>query len=170
MSFRSLPYCHRLDLPVLEYSDQAKKIKNYAVKNEDANSRLIRELKEELAELRHRISGTRESIFDPTISLGQQLVTYRTKDGEPKTITQAELQDQFEASERLMNDLNQTWEEKLERSRCQRLEREAALEAMGILVEKDFIGIHTPKKVGPIHLGITAYVSLTIVSDRCHIL
>jgi hypothetical protein len=38
----------------------------------------------------------------------------------------------------------------LEKSMLHRIEREAALEAMGILVEKhsDFmIGIHTPKKV-----------------------
>lgn len=132
------------------HSDQAKKIKNHAVKNEDANSRLIRELKEELVELRNRISGTTESVFDPTIPVEQQLVTYRNRDGELKTITKAELQDQFEASEKLMTELNRTWEEKLEKSMLHRIEREAALEAMGILVEKhsDFmIGIHTPKKV-----------------------
>ena len=39
-------------LSTLRYADQAKKIKNKAVVNEDPNARLVRELKEELEMLR----------------------------------------------------------------------------------------------------------------------
>jgi len=35
-------------LSTLRYADSAKRIKNHAVVNEDANARMIRELKEEL--------------------------------------------------------------------------------------------------------------------------
>lgn len=39
-------------LSTLRYADQAKKIKNKAVINEDPNAKLVRELKEELELLR----------------------------------------------------------------------------------------------------------------------
>ena len=39
-------------LSTLRYADQAKKIKNKAVVNEDPNAKLVRELKEELDMLR----------------------------------------------------------------------------------------------------------------------
>lgn len=39
-------------LSTLRYADQAKKIKNKAVVNEDPNAKLVRELKEELEMLR----------------------------------------------------------------------------------------------------------------------
>lgn len=39
-------------LSTLRYADQAKKIKNKAVVNEDPNAKLVRELKEELELLR----------------------------------------------------------------------------------------------------------------------
>jgi kinesin family protein 1 len=42
-------------LSTLRYADQAKKIKNKAVVNEDPNARLVRELKEELEMLRGTI-------------------------------------------------------------------------------------------------------------------
>lgn len=44
-------------LSTLRYADQAKKIKNKAVVNEDPNAKLVRELKEELEMLR----GTTQS-------------------------------------------------------------------------------------------------------------
>jgi kinesin family member 1 len=42
-------------LSTLRYADQAKKIKNKAVINEDPNARLVRELKEELETLRGQV-------------------------------------------------------------------------------------------------------------------
>ena len=50
-------------LSTLRYADQAKKIVNRAVVNEDATTRLIRELREEITQLRAELasvkSGTR---------------------------------------------------------------------------------------------------------------
>lgn len=43
-------------LSTLRYADQAKKIKNKAVVNEDPNAKLVRELKEELETLRGTLS------------------------------------------------------------------------------------------------------------------
>lgn len=44
-------------LSTLRYADQAKKIKNKAVINEDPNAKLVRELKEELELLRGMLLG-----------------------------------------------------------------------------------------------------------------
>jgi len=77
----------------------------------------------------------------------KQRVTYQTKDGKIKTVTKAELQEQMEASEKLMQSLNETWEEKMARTQEVQKEREKALEELGITVEKNNIGVHTPKKV-----------------------
>lgn len=64
-----------------------------------------------------------------------------------KTVTKAELQEQLQSSEKLMQSLNETWEEKLTRTQEVHKEREKALEELGITVEKSGIGVHTPKKV-----------------------
>ncbi|KAI0299756.1 hypothetical protein B0F90DRAFT_1810590 [Multifurca ochricompacta] len=106
-------------LSTLRYADQAKKIKN-------------------------KLSG--EDIYDPKIPPEKQKVTYQAKDGTIKTVTKAELQDQLESSEKLMQSLNETWEEKLQRTQEVQKEREKALEELGITVEKNNVGVHTPKK------------------------
>lgn len=62
-------------------------------------------------------------------------------------MTKAELQEQLETSEKLMESLNETWEEKLQRTQEVQKEREKALEELGITVEKNLVGVHTPKKV-----------------------
>lgn len=69
------------------------------------------------------------------------------KDGTVKTVTKAELQEQLETSEKLMQSLNETWEEKLVKTQAVQKEREAALEELGITVDKNHVGVHTPKKM-----------------------
>ncbi|GAA5864258.1 hypothetical protein JCM1840_006717 [Sporobolomyces johnsonii] len=146
-------------LSTLRYADQAKKIKNKAVVNEDPNAKLIRELKEELQTLRSRMAGPSagfgngspslagESTWDASLPASQQLVQYKTAAGELKTISKAELQDQLEASEKLMASVTETWEQKLEKTREVQVEREKALESLGITIEKNLVGVHTPKKM-----------------------
>lgn len=53
----------------------------------------------------------------------------------------------METREKLMNELNETWEQKLVRTQEVQKEREKALEELGITVEKNLVGVHTPKKV-----------------------
>lgn len=95
-----------------------------------------------------RVAGSSvEEYYDPKVPPEKQKVTYQTKDGKLKTVTKAELQEQLETSEKLMQSLNETWEEKLVRTQEVQKEREKALEELGITVEKNLVGVHTPKKV-----------------------
>lgn len=92
-------------------------------------------------------SSSGEDTFDPKIPAAMQKVTYQAKDGSVKTVTKAELQDQLESSEKLMQSLNETWEEKMQKTQEVHKEREKALEELGITVEKNNVGVHTPKKM-----------------------
>lgn len=95
-----------------------------------------------------RVSGSSgEDVYDPKVPLEKQKVTYQTKDGQIKTVTKAELQEQLQTSEKLMQSLNETWEQKMVRTQDIQKEREKALEELGITVEKNNVGVHTPKKV-----------------------
>ncbi|KIM23110.1 hypothetical protein M408DRAFT_28126 [Serendipita vermifera MAFF 305830] len=139
-------------LSTLRYADQAKKIKNKAFVNEDPNAKLVRELKEELEMLRARVAGgggggTMESTYDPSVPPEKQVVKYKAKDGTVKTVTKAELQEQLESSEKLMQSLNETWEEKMLKTQEVHKEREKALEELGITVDKNMVGVHAPKKM-----------------------
>jgi kinesin family protein 1 len=137
-------------LSTLRYADSAKRIKNHAVVNEDPNARMIRELKEELQQLRSKLAhggGGGEETYDPETPPEKQIVTITTAAGEVKKVSKAEIAEQLEQSEKILQDLNQTWEERLEKTQVIHKEREAALEELGISIEKGFIGLSTPKKM-----------------------
>ena len=139
-------------LSTLRYADSAKRIKNHAVVNEDPNARMIRELKEELAQLRAKLtggasSGPTEEQYSPDTPLDQQFVSIIQADGSVKKVSKADIAEQLNQSEKLYKDLNQTWEEKLQKTEEIHKEREAALEELGISIEKGFIGVSTPKKM-----------------------
>ena len=144
-------------LSTLRYADSAKRIKNHAVVNEDPNARMIRELKEELAQLRLKLSGAVEMAagVDPEAAdrllldtpLDQQMVSIVSLDGTVKKVSKADIAEQLSQSEKLYQDINQTWEQKLQRTEQIHKEREAALEELGISIEKGFVGLHTPKKM-----------------------
>lgn len=147
-------------LSTLRYADQAKKIINKAVVNEDANTRVIRELTEELATLRNRISSSSsESVYDAAIPPEQQIVQYRSADGELRSISKSELQQQLEQGERLMAEVTQTWDEKLRKTREVAKKREVFLESCGIVLgalDQSVVGISTPKKVRSTLLSLLA--------------
>jgi kinesin family member 1 len=147
-------------LSTLRYADSAKRIKNHAVINEDANARMIRELKEELALLRSKLGegGTAAGLgpgatmvpgesYPEGTPLDQQFVNIVQADGSTKKVSKAEIAEQLSQSEKLLSDLNQTWEEKLQKTEEIHKEREAALEELGISIEKGFIGLSTPKRM-----------------------
>jgi len=74
----------------------------------------------------------------------------------------------METREKLMNELNETWEDKLHRTQEVQKERERALEELGITVEKNLVGVHTPKKVNWIFLNLFLFYqsrSLIMVVD-----
>ncbi|KAK3995047.1 putative kinesin-like protein unc-104 [Cladorrhinum sp. PSN332] len=143
-------------LSTLRYADSAKRIKNHAVVNEDANARMIRELKEELAVLRSKLGGgggaggagvPTEEVYAEGTPLEQQIVSITQSDGSVKKVSKAEIAEQLSQSEKLLTDLNQTWEQKLAKTEEIHKERESALEELGISIEKGFIGMTTPKKM-----------------------
>lgn len=142
-------------LSTLRYADSAKRIKNHAVVNEDPNARMIRELKEELAQLRAKLSGggagavgqAAEEQYAPGTPLDQQFVMITGPDGTPQKVSKAQIQEQLSQSEKLYTDLNQTWEQKLQTTERIHKEREAALEELGISIEKGNVGLSTPKKM-----------------------
>ncbi|KAI2778378.1 kinesin heavy chain [Daldinia loculata] len=144
-------------LSTLRYADSAKRIKNHAVVNEDANARMIRELKEELSVLRSKLGGggggsggsavPPEEVYAEGTPLEKQIVSITQSDGSVKKVSKAEIAEQLSQSEKLLTDLNQTWEEKLQKTEEIHKEREAALEELGISIEKGFVGLHTPKKM-----------------------
>ena len=139
-------------LSTLRYADSAKRIKNHAVVNEDPNARMIRELKAELAQLRSKLSGGAgagpvEEQYDPDTPLDKQLVSIIQADGTIKKVSKADITEQLNQSQKLYEDLNQTWEQKLEKTEQIQKEREAALEELGISIEKGFVGVSTPKRM-----------------------
>jgi len=139
-------------LSTLRYADSAKRIKNHAVVNEDANARMVRELKEELAQLRSKLAGGAgttpgEEVYAEGTPLEQQFVSITGVDGMVKKVSKAEITEQLNQSEKLYSDLNQTWEEKLAKTEEIHKERETALEELGISIEKGGVGVFTPKKM-----------------------
>ncbi|RKP07746.1 hypothetical protein THASP1DRAFT_5696, partial [Thamnocephalis sphaerospora] len=116
-------------LSTLRYAYAAKKIQNKAVVNEDPNAKVIRELKEELQMLR-----TKLAVYDPEEAM---------KHGSPAS----NIREQLNQSEKIMTELNQTWEQKAQETQRIQEEREQMLEDLGIMVEKNNVGLYSPKKM-----------------------
>ncbi|KAK9322611.1 hypothetical protein V1517DRAFT_322994 [Lipomyces orientalis] len=134
-------------LSTLRYADSAKRIKNHAIVNEDPNAKLIRELKEELALLRTKLETGDGKVGEEVVTSDNQLVSIVTPDGTVRLVSRAEIAEQLNASEKLLKEVNQTWEERLATTQEIHKEREAALEELGINIEKGFVGLHTPKNI-----------------------
>lgn len=115
-------------LSTLRYADRAKHIVNQATVNEDATARLVRGLREEVASLRKRLK----------------------LDGNHRG-SDTDLADQLRASEKLVADLNQSWEEKLRKTQNLQTQREQALAALGISVDTNQagmgVGLHTSRDI-----------------------
>ncbi|KAJ1730799.1 hypothetical protein LPJ72_004283, partial [Coemansia sp. Benny D160-2] len=115
-------------LSTLRYADRAKHIVNVATVNEDATAKLVRELKEEIAELHKRLA-----LAGPNSAQG------------------GDLEDQLAANEKLIAEMNQTWEQKLQRTQTLQLEREQALAALGIAIDTNSaglgVGLHAPRDI-----------------------
>ncbi|KAI4494810.1 hypothetical protein M0804_001011 [Polistes exclamans] len=141
-------------LSTLRYADRAKQIVCKAVVNEDANAKLIRELKEEIQKLRELLKqeGIDVQEGDEIIRTNKREDDYkesRSRIPSHTTSTIAEeAVDQLQASEKLIAELNETWEEKLKRTESIRLQREAVFAEMGVAVKEDgvTVGVFSPKK------------------------
>uniref|UniRef100_A0AAV2LQU4 Kinesin-like protein KIF13B n=1 Tax=Knipowitschia caucasica TaxID=637954 RepID=A0AAV2LQU4_KNICA len=107
-------------LSTLRYADRAKNIVNHAVVNEDPNARIIRELREEVEKLRVQLTQA-ESMKAP------------------------ELKDRLEESEKLIQEMTVTWEEKLRKTEEIAQERQKQLESLGISLQSSGIKVGDDK-------------------------
>ncbi|XP_060574744.1 kinesin-like protein unc-104 isoform X4 [Ruditapes philippinarum] len=133
-------------LSTLRYADRAKQIMCKAVVNEDPNARLIRELKEEVVRLREILSN--EGI---TVGEGLQGIPHTVNRSRKSSVTVDGGEDaveRLEMSEKLIAELNQSWEEKLRKTEEIKKEREAVLAEMGVALKPDggTLGVFSPKK------------------------
>lgn len=136
-------------LSTLRYADRAKQIVCKAVVNEDANAKLIRELKEEIQRLRDLLKAEGIEVQEED---GGGMRMKMPEGGRPRMTSGSSIAedavDQLQASEKLIAELNETWEEKLKRTEAIRLQREAVFAEMGVAVKEDGItvGVFSPKK------------------------
>lgn len=135
-------------LSTLRYADRAKQIVCKAVVNEDANAKLIRELKEEIQKLRDLLKAEGIEVQEEDELTKSTVIKSPTKSRNRNGSTTEMAVDQLQASEKLIAELNETWEEKLKRTEEIRLQREAVFAEMGVAVKEDGItvGVFSPKK------------------------
>ncbi|XP_042178520.1 kinesin-like protein KIF1A isoform X6 [Oncorhynchus tshawytscha] len=164
-------------LSTLRYADRAKQIRCNAVINEDPNNRLVRELKEEVCRLRdlllsQGLGDILETYKGPALGTdiaGLKLTNAMTGMSPSPSLSAlssragsiASLHDRIMISpgseqaierlketEKIIAELNETWEEKLRRTEAIRMEREALLAEMGVAMREDggTVGVFSPKK------------------------
>ncbi|XP_031422158.1 kinesin-like protein KIF1B isoform X16 [Clupea harengus] len=149
-------------LSTLRYADRAKQIKCNAVINEDPNNKLVRELKDEVGRLKDllRAQGLGDILDTPMGSLtaspssgslcSQVGLTSVSSIQERIMSTPGgeEAIERLKESEKIIAELNETWEEKLRKTEAIRMEREALLAEMGVAIREDggTLGVFSPKK------------------------
>ncbi|XP_066190624.1 kinesin-like protein KIF1B isoform X3 [Sylvia atricapilla] len=163
-------------LSTLRYADRAKQIKCNAVINEDPNAKLVRELKEEVTRLKDLLraqglgdiididpmgdeysgSGVKSSMGSLTASpsscsLSSQVGLTSVSSIQERIMSTPggeEAIERLKESEKIIAELNETWEEKLRKTEAIRMEREALLAEMGVAIREDggTLGVFSPKK------------------------
>ncbi|KAK7159034.1 hypothetical protein R3I94_005387 [Phoxinus phoxinus] len=149
-------------LSTLRYADRAKQIRCNAVINEDPNNRLVRELKEEVARLRDLLYAQGlGDIIEMThamtgMSPSPSLSALSSRAGSISSLHDRimfspgseEAIERLKETEKIIAELNETWEEKLRRTEGIRMEREALLAEMGVAMREDggTVGVFSPKK------------------------
>ncbi|KAM8745039.1 kinesin-like protein KIF1A isoform 36-T36 [Acanthopagrus schlegelii] len=156
-------------LSTLRYADRAKQIRCNAVINEDPNNRLVRELKEEVSRLKDLLCA--QGLGDIIESKGALLGLTNAMTGMSPSPSLSALSsragsiaslhdrimfspgseeaiERLKETEKIIAELNETWEEKLRRTEAIRMEREALLAEMGVAMREDggTVGVFSPKK------------------------
>ncbi|XP_069755444.1 kinesin-like protein KIF1A isoform X3 [Narcine bancroftii] len=149
-------------LSTLRYADRAKQIRCNAVINEDPNNKLIRELKDEVSRLRDLLcTQGLGDIIDLSgivagVSPSPSLSALSSRAGSVSSLHDRlmiapgseEAIERLKETEKIIAELNETWEEKLRRTEAIRMEREALLAEMGVAMREDggTLGVFSPKK------------------------
>ncbi|XP_040087949.1 kinesin-like protein KIF1A isoform X9 [Oryx dammah] len=158
-------------LSTLRYADRAKQIRCNAVINEDPNNKLIRELKDEVTRLRDLLyaQGLGDITDTSTVPGGPRLTNALVGMSPSSSLSalssraasvsslherilfapgSEEAIERLKETEKIIAELNETWEEKLRRTEAIRMEREALLAEMGVAMREDggTLGVFSPKK------------------------
>ncbi|XP_077055016.1 kinesin-like protein KIF1A isoform X12 [Siphateles boraxobius] len=149
-------------LSTLRYADRAKQIRCNAVINEDPNNRLVRELKEEVGRLKDLLyaQGLGDIIEMTNAMTGMSpspsLSALSSRAGSISSLHDRimfspgseEAIERLKETEKIIAELNETWEEKLRRTEAIRMDREALLAEMGVAMREDggTVGVFSPKK------------------------
>ncbi|KAJ3282964.1 kinesin-like protein Klp8 [Borealophlyctis nickersoniae] len=138
-------------LSTLRYAERAKRIVNKAIVNEDANGKLMRELQEELESLKEKLAAYEkgQASGSPGAPNGE---TVLPPDVEAIVQEQDEqistLADQLQATEKLMVEIAESYEEKLRKTQEMQVARDRALETLGISIQAGHApGVSMPKKL-----------------------
>ncbi|XP_028817180.1 kinesin-like protein KIF1A isoform X11 [Denticeps clupeoides] len=162
-------------LSTLRYADRAKQIRCNAVINEDPNNRLVRELKDEVSRLKEllyaqglgdiietyrgpgdEITGLKLTNAMTGMSPSPSLSALSSRAGSISSLHDRimfspgseEAIERLKETEKIIAELNVTWEEKLRRTEAIRMDREALLAEMGVAMREDggTVGVFSPKK------------------------
>ncbi|XP_049981933.1 kinesin-like protein KIF1A isoform X1 [Alexandromys fortis] len=149
-------------LSTLRYADRAKQIRCNAIIKEDPNNKLIRELKDEVTRLRDLLYAQGlGDITDMTNALvgmspSSSLSALSSRAASVSSLHERilfapgseEAIERLKETEKIIAELNETWEEKLRRTEAIRMEREALLAEMGVAMREDggTLGVFSPKK------------------------
>ncbi|XP_065129761.2 kinesin-like protein KIF1A isoform X24 [Paramisgurnus dabryanus] len=149
-------------LSTLRYADRAKQIRCNAVINEDPNNRLVRELKDEVSRLKDLLfaQGLGDIIEMTNAMTGMSpspsLSALSSRAGSISSLHDRimfspgseEAIERLKETEKIIAELNETWEEKLRRTEAIRMDREALLAEMGVAMREDggTVGVFSPKK------------------------
>ncbi|XP_073810227.1 kinesin-like protein KIF1A isoform X35 [Danio rerio] len=162
-------------LSTLRYADRAKQIRCNAVINEDPNNRLVRELKDEVSRLKDLLyaqglgdiietfrgpvedfAGLKLTNAMTGMSPSPSLSALSSRAGSISSLHDRimfspgseEAIERLKETEKIIAELNETWEEKLRRTEAIRMDREALLAEMGVAMREDggTLGVFSPKK------------------------
>uniref|UniRef100_A0AAY4C0P8 Kinesin-like protein n=1 Tax=Denticeps clupeoides TaxID=299321 RepID=A0AAY4C0P8_9TELE len=161
-------------LSTLRYADRAKQIRCNAVINEDPNARLVRELKEEVNRLKELLLAQGLSLPSPTHDAPMEEAGPLALISKEEAVERLKvpfsvigcghvwyvnglntlLSSVFcwnfctQETEKIIDELNETWEDKLRKTEAIRQERESLLAEMGVSIREDggTVGVFSPKK------------------------
>ena len=131
-------------LSTLKYANSAKEIVCKAKVNEDANVKLIRELKEEIQMLRKLLDTEGICIEEQDGKKPENSLVKRAKlNSMGSKESNQMIADKIEQTEKLMNQLNETWEEKRKKSEQLKKDRKEIMEEIGVVTHE--FGVFSPK-------------------------
>ena len=121
-------------LSTLRYADRAKNIKCNAIVNEDPNAKLIKSLHDEIANLK--------------LTATKQLEEQEENLNAENMLKIKETEDKLKFAENLIEELNESWEEKLKKTEEIHQERAEILMNMGVAlnIHGDAIGVSSSKR------------------------